>query len=113
MVTVQERGCGCCYLDAPDSVRRRQKTQTLWLTLGFLTLLFCVELGTSLWSHSLSLLADTEHLLSDIAALGLTLTANWLAAQPAADRATFGHHRVEVLAALVNGLRVVLQKQEQ
>ena len=55
-------------------------------------------------SGSLALLADAGHMLSDTAALGLALAATWLAARPARDRWTFGWQRAEILAALVNGV---------
>lgn len=108
MISVQEHSdCSCPHLDDSDVVHRRQKTQTLWMTMGLLVSFFVAELATSLWSHSLSLIADAGHLLSDVAALGLTLMASWLAARPATGRATFGHRRVEMLAALVNGLSLL------
>jgi len=100
-------GCGCSHTGEPEVVQRRQKTQSLLMTLGLLVGFFAAELGTGLWSHSLSLLADAEHLLSDIAALGLTLLARWLAMRPATGQATFGYRRVEILAALLNGLSLL------
>jgi cobalt-zinc-cadmium efflux system protein len=60
-----------------------------------------------LWSHSLSLLADSGHILADMAVFGLTLTASYLSQRPAAGRITFGYGRFEVLAALINGLSLV------
>jgi cobalt-zinc-cadmium efflux system protein len=53
---------------------------------------------------SLALLADAGHLLSDVGAIGLALFAAGVAARPARGRRTFGFYRVEILAALVNGL---------
>ena len=55
-------------------------------------------------SGSLALLADAGHMLSDTAGLGLALGATWLATRPARDRWTFGWQRAEILAALVNGV---------
>jgi cobalt-zinc-cadmium efflux system protein len=43
----------------------------------------------------------------DIATLGLTLLARWLAMRPANGQATFGYRRVEILAALLNGLSLL------
>jgi len=54
------------------------------------------------FSHSLALLADAGHMLSDTAALGLSLFAAWIAAQPATSQRTFGYHRAEILTAMVN-----------
>ncbi len=100
-------GCNCCDLTQTEVIRTSQKTQTLWITIGLLSGFFVMESSIGLWSHSLSLLADAEHLFSDIAALGLTLLASYIARKPAADRATFGYRRVEILAALVNGLSLL------
>jgi len=55
-------------------------------------------------SGSLALLADAGHMLSDTAGLGLALAATWIASRPARDRWTFGFQRAEILAALVNGV---------
>ena len=54
-------------------------------------------------SHSLALLADAAHMLTDAAALGLSLFAAWIVRQPARGARTFGWYRVEILAALANG----------
>lgn len=105
--TVTRPGCGCTEISDLDVVQRKQKTRVLWITIGLLLSFFAAELAIGVWSHSLSLLADAEHLVSDIAALGLTLLACWLAERPAAGRATFAYHRVEVLVALVNGLSLL------
>ena len=57
---------------------------------------------------SLAVLADAGHVLSDVGAIVLALIAARLAALPAAGRRTFGYQRSEVLAALVNGLLLVI-----
>ena len=57
---------------------------------------------------SLAVLADAGHLLSDVGSIGLALFAAALAARPAAGRMTFGYQRSEILAALVNGLLLVV-----
>ena len=53
-------------------------------------------------AHSLALLADAAHMLTDAGALGLALFAAWIARRPASAGRTFGYLRVEILAALVN-----------
>ena len=58
-------------------------------------------------SHSLALIADAAHLLSDAGALGLAFFAAWIAGQPATQKMSYGYHRVEILAALVNGVGLV------
>ena len=95
--------CNCCDLSRLAESQSGQSQHRLWLVLGLLILLWFAELGIGSWSHSLSLLADAGHLFSDVGALILTLVASWFARRPAAGRATFGHWRVELLAALANG----------
>jgi cobalt-zinc-cadmium efflux system protein len=59
------------------------------------------------WTGSLALLSDAGHVLADVFALGLSYLAVRLASLPADDRHTYGYHRLEVLAALVNGVTLV------
>ncbi|MBD2243924.1 cation diffusion facilitator family transporter [Nostoc sp. FACHB-888] len=95
--------CGC----AENQVKvfnNQQKAKTLWVTVGLLAVFFVAEWSVGLWSQSLSLQADAGHILSDIAALAISLIASFLAQKPAKKKATFGHQRIEVLAALLNGL---------
>jgi len=58
-------------------------------------------------AHSLALIADAAHLLTDAGALGLSLFASWMGSQPATRKMSYGFHRVEILAALVNGVGLV------
>lgn len=60
------------------------------------------------WTGSLALLADAGHMLTDVAALGLALTAAWFSSRPATSNKTFGYHRLEILAALVNGVALIV-----
>ncbi|NMG18054.1 cation diffusion facilitator family transporter [Brasilonema bromeliae] len=102
-----DRSCTCCDFSRSQN-QPQKKIWRLWLVLALLISVLPAEIGIGLWSHSLSLQADAGHLLSDVGALGLTLLASWLAGRPAAGRATFGHGRVEILAALINGLGLLL-----
>ena len=58
--------------------------------------------------NSLALLADAGHMLTDVAALSLTLAAIWFASRPANAKKTYGYYRLEILAALINGVTLVL-----
>ncbi len=60
------------------------------------------------WTGSLALLADAGHSLTDVAALGLALVAIWFGSRPATSSKTFGYYRLEILAALINGVTLVL-----
>lgn len=59
-------------------------------------------------SNSLALLADAGHMLSDAASLGLAVFAIWAAQRPKTANHTFGFHRAEILAALLNGVTLVV-----
>jgi cobalt-zinc-cadmium efflux system protein len=59
-------------------------------------------------TNSLALIADAGHMLTDVAALTLTLGAIWFGSRPATERKTFGYYRLEILAAFVNGIALVL-----
>jgi len=60
------------------------------------------------WTGSLALLADAGHMFTDVAALILALTAVWFGSRPATSRKTFGYYRLEIIAALVNGVALVV-----
>ena len=60
------------------------------------------------WTGSLALLADAGHMFTDVAALALALTALWFGSRPATSRKTFGYYRLEIIAALVNGVALVV-----
>lgn len=83
---------------APEA-RQRKLVIVLCLAAGYM---LAEAIGGWL-SNSLALLADAGHMLSDVAALGLSLFAVWMARRPATSQRTFGHHRAETLAALANG----------
>ncbi len=100
------RHSGDVRSDSPDAMR--SKLRRVSLTLVLLTVLFGVEWGIALWSGSLSVQADAGHLVSDVMAVAITMLALWLGGRPAIGRATFGHQRLEILAALVNGLGLLL-----
>ncbi len=63
-----------------------------------------VQVVTGWWTGSLALLADAAHLFVDAAGVGLSLLAVWFAERPATPEKTYGYYRLEILAALVNGV---------
>jgi cobalt-zinc-cadmium efflux system protein len=71
-------------------------------------LLMAAEIVAGIIGHSLALLADAGHLLTDAAALVFALVASTMAARPAAGRWTFGYSRLEILAAQANGITLGL-----
>ncbi len=73
-----------------------------------LSLVYLVaEVIGGLLTNSLALLADAAHMFSDVAALGLSLFALWIARRPPAGGRTYGYLRAEILAALANGATLV------
>src|SRR5215831_19233402 len=74
-----------------------------------ITSIFLVaEFVGALYTNSLALLADAGHMLTDVAALSLSFFAMRFATRRATPRMTYGFYRVEILAALLNGVFLVL-----
>lgn len=74
----------------------------LSITLTFAILV--AEVIGGYWTGSLALLSDAAHVFMDVFALALSYLALRLSALPADDRHTYGYHRLEVIAALINGV---------
>lgn len=79
----------------------------LAITLALVLVYMVAEVIGGVLSHSLALLADAGHMLSDAAALGLALFADWFARRPATARHTYGYYRAEILAAVVNAASLI------
>lgn len=79
---------------------RRALILSLILVCGF----FVVELVGGFWTNSLALISDAGHMFSDVGALLFSLVAITWAAKPPTPAKTYGYHRLEILAALINGL---------
>ncbi|MCW2924999.1 MAG: cation diffusion facilitator family transporter [Thermoleophilia bacterium] len=77
--------------------------RALGAALGLGVVVLVVEVVAGLAFGSLALLGDAAHALTDVAAYAIALTAARIAARPASNVHTFGHGRVEILAALFNG----------
>jgi len=88
-----------------NHVKEQHKSKkALWITI-ILTLFFTiVEIVGGLISNSLALLSDSAHMMSDVLALGLSMTAIYLATRNPNQKYTFGFLRFEILASFINGL---------
>jgi cobalt-zinc-cadmium efflux system protein len=82
----------------------RRLILALSITAGW----FLIELAGGLYANSLALLADAAHMLTDLAALGLSLFALKISTRPATHEKTYGYLRAEILAALANGIFLIL-----
>lgn len=80
-----------------------ESTRGLKLALGIVIVMMVVEVVGGLLSNSLALLGDAGHMLVDALALTLSLIALSLARRPATATRTYGFHRAEIMAALING----------
>jgi cobalt-zinc-cadmium efflux system protein len=80
----------------------------LRIALGLLLGLMAVEVVFGVLAHSLALLSDAAHMLTDAAALALALVALRLAARPAKGAMTYGLKRTEILSAQFNGATLLV-----
>jgi cobalt-zinc-cadmium efflux system protein len=80
----------------------------LALALGLIVALMAVEVAVGVIAHSLALLSDAGHMLTDAAAIGFSLLALALAARPARGAMTFGFKRAEILSAQANGVTLLV-----
>ena len=76
----------------------------LRVTLVITGLFMLVEAAAGWFANSLALLADAGHMFTDVTALAVCLVAARLVALPATRRMTYGYYRLEILAALINGV---------
>jgi len=83
---------------------RRAITIALALILAFM----CVEVATGVIAHSLALLSDAGHMLTDAAAIAFSLVAVRLTQRPAKGAMTYGLKRVEILSAQANGVTLLV-----
>lgn len=90
-----------------DGVRVRTY-RALAAALAITGAFLIAEVVGALLTNSLALLADAGHMLSDVAALALSMVAVWMAMRPPTANHSFGFYRLEVLAALANGVGLLL-----
>lgn len=77
-------------------------------SLAVTLIIFIAEVIGGLLSHSLALLSDAGHVLTDAFALGLSLIALLIMKRPSDYKATYGYQRIGLLAALINGISLVV-----
>jgi cobalt-zinc-cadmium efflux system protein len=92
------------HTHAAHTHRFDRSWRPLVLAFGTQLIFFVVELVGGLLTNSLVLIADAGHMLSDVAALGLSLLALFYTQKPHTAQKTYGYHRLEILVALLNGL---------
>ena len=93
------------HAHAPTNAENRKR---LKLALTLTVLYMFAEVVGGLWSNSLALLADAGHMLSDAGALSLSLFALWISGRPPDPKRTYGYYRVEILAAMAQGVVLIV-----
>jgi cobalt-zinc-cadmium efflux system protein len=88
----------------PHDVSERRLLVALGLIVGFMA----AEVAVGVLAHSLAVLSDAAHMLTDAAAIGLSVVALRMARRPASGAMTFGWRRVEIMAAQVNGATLLV-----
>ena len=80
----------------------------LTLSLGVTLIVFLVEIIGGIVSNSLALLSDAGHMFTDAFALALSIIAARIGRKPSDYRATYGYQRVGLLAAVINGVSLLI-----
>jgi cobalt-zinc-cadmium efflux system protein len=87
---------------------QRVGSRELRITLAITATYMIAEVIGGYLTHSLALLADAGHMLSDVGSLALSLIAMRFAAKPRTQQMTYGYYRAEILAALLNSVTLVV-----
>lgn len=85
-----------------------EQSRGLIFSIALTALILVVEVVAGFLTNSLALLSDAAHVFTDLFSLGLALFAIMLAGLPSSDTRTYGWHRSEVFAALINGITLIV-----
>jgi cobalt-zinc-cadmium efflux system protein len=96
-------GHGALHSHAAHGESELGHVRKLRLALAVTIVVLVAEVVGGILSNSLALLADAGHMLTDVAALALSLFVSWFSMRPETPRRTYGYVRLEILAAFVNG----------
>ncbi len=97
-----------CTDQHDHSLLDRGITRGFIIAIGLTAVTLVAEVAGGLWTNSLALLSDAAHVFMDLFALVLSLAAIRLAKFPASDTRTYGWHRAEIFASLINGSTLLL-----
>jgi cobalt-zinc-cadmium efflux system protein len=82
--------------------------KALWIAFGITFSFFFVEAAAGFITGSLALLADAGHMLTDVSSLAMALVANWFSSRAATHKRSYGWQRLEIMAAFMNGLALLM-----
>jgi cobalt-zinc-cadmium efflux system protein len=88
--------------------RASSNRQRLVIVLTLTVVYMLAEAVGGYLTNSLALLSDAGHMLTDVAALVLAMLALWFSGRPATTKKTYGYYRMEILAALANGVALIV-----
>ena len=94
--------------DHTHGLKREGNKSALAWAFGITLVIMVAEVVGGWLTNSLALLSDSGHMLSDAASLGLSLIAIRFAAKAASPSKSYGYRRLEILAALANGVALFL-----
>jgi cobalt-zinc-cadmium efflux system protein len=97
---LSRRSLECAHRAPPLAEQSGPLRSVLLLTASFMV----VEAVAGWVANSLALMADAGHMLADVGSLGLAWFVAWAARRPATPERTYGYLRLEILAALANGM---------
>ncbi len=86
----------------------REAERRLWLALAIASIITTVEFFGGIVSQSLALVSDSGHILTDVFTIGLSILTIRLARRPHTSKRTFGYHRAEIFASLLNGSSLII-----
>ncbi len=87
---------------------QQSSTKKLSFAVGITFFIFIVEIIGGLISNSLALLSDAGHVFTDSFALILSLIASIITKKPSGKKATYGYHKIGILAAFINGVSLIV-----
>ena len=90
-------------LSAPSKNAERR----LWIALAVSSVIVAIEFTGGVLGQSLALLSDSGHVLTDVLAISVSILTLRLGRKHHTARRTFGYHRAEIFAALVNGSTLI------
>ena len=85
------------------STLSRSAEKKLWIALAISSVIAILEFTGGFLGQSLALISDSGHMLTDVLAVGVGILTLRLGRKPHTPRRTFGYHRAEIFAALING----------
>ncbi|ACZ01866.1 cation diffusion facilitator family transporter [Streptobacillus moniliformis] len=87
---------------------QNKSKKTLWISLLLTAIFAMLELFGGIISGSLALVSDSFHMISDVIALIFSMLAIYYSTKKPTDRYTYGYLRVEIIAAFLNGIALVI-----